>query len=292
MTGFGRAAGALSARYFVAVTAKSVNHRFLETGVRLPEYLWEAESLVRAIASETFSRGKLDISIRVQRTAQPEYNVRINAQLAGTVVPQLKSIAEELGLGTTFSGSDLLRVPDLLQVEAVDAEITDDEREALTALVREAFAQMVGMRAREGESLHADITARLASIRALQQQLSHHRQEIRAETLAAYQQRVQEIAAAAGVDVNQDRIAQEVVIMVEKGDIAEELTRLAHHVDQIEKAIGRKEPAGKKLDFLSQEMLREVNTMGSKSRSAALRTVVVELKTEVERVREQVQNVE
>jgi uncharacterized protein (TIGR00255 family) len=292
MTGFGRAAGALSARYFVAVTAKSVNHRFLETGVRLPEYLWEAESLVRAIASETFSRGKLDISIRVQRTAQPEYNVRINAQLAGTVVPQLKSIAEELGLGTTFSGSDLLRVPDLLQVEAVDAEITDDEREALTALVREAFAQMVGMRAREGESLHADITARLASIRALQQQLSDHRQEIRAETLASYQQRVQEIAGTAGVDVNQDRIAQEVVIMVEKGDIAEELTRLAHHVDQIEKAIGRKEPAGKKLDFLSQEMLREVNTMGSKSRSAALRTVVVELKTEVERVREQVQNVE
>ena len=292
MTGFGRAAGALSARYFVAVTAKSVNHRFLETGVRLPEYLWEAESLIRAIASETFSRGKLDISIRVQRTAQPEYNVRINAQLAGTVVPQLKSIAEELGLGTTFSGSDLLRVPDLLQVEAVDPEITDEEREALTALVREAFAQMVGMRAREGESLHADITARLASIRALQQQLTEHREEFRAEILASYQQRVQEIAATAGVDVNHDRIAQEVVIMVEKGDIAEELTRLAHHVDQIEKAIGKKEPAGKKLDFLSQEMLREVNTMGSKSRSAVLRTVVVELKTEVERVREQVQNVE
>lgn len=292
MTGFGRAAGALSTRYFVAVTAKSVNHRFLETSVRLPEYLWEAESLIRAIASETFSRGKLDISVRVQRTAQPEYNVRINAQLANTVVPQLKSIAEELGLGSTFSGGDLLRVPDLLQVEAVDNEITDEEREALTALVREAFAQMVGMRAREGESLHADITSRLASIRALQQQLTDHREEFRGEMLASYQQRVQEIAATAGVDVNHDRIAQEVVIMVEKGDIAEELTRLAHHVDQIEKAIGRKEPAGKKLDFLSQEMLREVNTMGSKSRSAVLRTVVVELKTEVERVREQVQNVE
>jgi uncharacterized protein (TIGR00255 family) len=292
MTGFGRAAGALSARYFVAVTAKSVNHRFLETGVRLPEYLWEAESLVRAIASETFSRGKLDISIRVQRTAQPEYNVRINAQLAATVVPQLKSIAEELGLGNTFSGGDLLRVPDLLQVDAVDAEITDEEREALAALVREAFAQLLTMRAREGESLHVDITARLAHIRELQQRLSGHREEIRGEMLAAYQQRVQEIASAAGIEVNQDRIAQEVVLMVEKGDIAEELTRLAHHVVEIEKAIGRKEPAGKKLDFLSQEMLREVNTMGSKSRSSVLRTLVVELKTEVERVREQVQNVE
>ena len=292
MTGFGRAAGALSPRYFVTMTAKSVNHRFLETSVRLPDYLWEAEPLIRAIASETFSRGKLDISVRVQRTAQPEYSVRINAQLANAVVPQLKAIAEELGLGTSFSGSDLMRVPDLLQVEAVDAEITDEERDALTALVREAFAQMRAMREREGESLHADVTARLANIRALQQRLAEHRQEFRAEMLASYQQRVQEIAATAGVDVNHDRIAQEVVIMVEKGDIAEELTRLAHHVDQIEKAIGRKEPAGKKLDFLSQEMLREVNTMGSKSRSAVLRTVVVELKTEVERVREQVQNVE
>ena len=90
----------------------------------------------------------------------------------------------------------------------------------------------------------------------------------------------------------QDRIAQEVVIMVEKGDIAEELTRLTHHVEQTEKAIQAKEPAGKKLDFLSQEMLREINTMGSKSRAASIRTLVVELKTEVERIREQVQNVE
>src|SRR5205809_2029181 len=172
MTGFGRAAGALSARYFVAVTAKSVNHRFLETSVRLPEYMWEAESMVRSIAADTFSRGKLDISIRVQRTAQPEYSVRINAQLAGTVVPQLKSIAEELGLGTTFSGSDLLRVPDLLVVEAVDAEITDEARDALASLVRVAFAQMAAMRAREGESLHADVAARLGRIRELQQQLA------------------------------------------------------------------------------------------------------------------------
>jgi len=292
MTGFGRAAGALSARYFVAVTAKSVNHRFLETSVRLPEYLWEAESLIRSIASETFSRGKLDISIRVQRTAQPEYSVRINAQLAGTVVPQLKSIAEELGLGTTFSGSDLLRVPDLLQVEAVDAEITDEERDALAALVREAFTQMLAMRAREGESLHADIAMRVATIRKLQERLAGHRQDIRAELLASYQQRVQEIAAQAGVQLPEERIAQETVIMVERGDIAEELTRLSHHVDQMEQAIDGREAPGKKLDFLSQEMLREINTMGSKSRSAAIRTLVVELKTEVERIREQVQNVE
>jgi len=292
MTGFGRASGALSARYFVAVTAKSVNHRFLEVSMRLPEYLWEVEAGLRALASEAFTRGKFDVAIRVQRTQQPEYSVRINTQIANVVIPQLRAIAGELGLGSSFSGTDLMRVPDLLQVEAVDSEATDEERDALTRVVREAFAQVAAMRQKEGQSLRADLTARLATIRDLQRRLAEKREDVRNELLAAYQQRVQEIAGAAGIEVNQDRIAQEVVMMVEKGDIAEELTRLAHHVEQVEKAIEGREPAGKKLDFLSQEMLREINTVGSKSRSMAIRTLVVELKTEVERIREQVQNVE
>jgi uncharacterized protein (TIGR00255 family) len=292
MTGFGRAAGALSARYFATVTTKSVNHRFLEPSIRLPEYMWDMEAPLRAIAAEVFSRGKLDVSVRIQRTQQPEYNVRINTQIANTVIPQLRSIAEELGLGATLTGSDLMRVPDFLQVEALDAEITDDEREALVRIVREAFVQLTAMREREGESLRADITARVAAIRALRDELAKHRDTVRDELLASYQQRVQEIAAQAGSDVSQERIAQEVVVMVEKGDIAEELTRLGHHLEQTEKAVSGREAAGKKLDFLSQEMLREINTMGSKSRSAVIRTLVVELKTEVERIREQVQNVE
>lgn len=292
MTGFGRAAAALSPRYFATVTTKSVNHRFLEVSVRLPEYMWDMEAPLRALASEYFSRGKVDLSIRIQRTQQPEYSVRINTQIANTVIPQLRAIAEELGLGSSMTGSDLMRVPDFLNVEAVDAEITDEEREALANVVREAFAAMRELRAREGVSLRDDIAARTATIRELVSQLSRHRDEVRAELMASYQQRVQEIAAMANVEVAQERIAQEVVMMVEKGDIAEELTRLSHHLEQIDKAIGGKEAAGKKLDFLSQETLREINTMGSKSRSAAIRTLVVELKTEVERIREQVQNVE
>jgi uncharacterized protein (TIGR00255 family) len=292
MTGFGRAAGALSARYFATVTTKSVNHRYLEASVRLPEYMWDVEAPLRAIASEFFSRGKIDLSIRIQRTQQPEYTVRINTQIANVVIPQLRAIAEELGLGSSLSGSDLMRVPDLLQVDAIDAEIVDDEREALTAIVRDAFTLMRGMREREGEALRNDIAARTKGIRDLSEQLAGHREDVRAELLGGYKLRVQEIANLAGVTVSEERIAQEVVMMVEKGDIAEELQRLAHHVEQIEKAIGSKEAAGKKLDFLSQEMIREINTMGSKSRSAAIRTLVVELKTEVERIREQVQNVE
>jgi uncharacterized protein (TIGR00255 family) len=292
MTGFGRASGAMSPRYFATVTTKSVNHRYLEASVRLPEYMWDMEAPLRALASEFFSRGKVDLSIRIQRTQQPEYTVRINTQIANVVIPQLRSIAEELGLGSSLTGSDLMRVPDLLQVDAIDAEIVDEEREALLALVREAFTLMQGMRGREGDALRVDIAARSAAIGELRGQLAHHRDDVRAELLATYQQRVQEIAKAALVEVPQERIAQEVVMMVEKGDIAEELMRLGHHIEQMDKAITAKEAAGKKLDFISQEMIREINTMGAKSRSAAIRTLVVELKTEVERIREQVQNVE
>ncbi len=191
MTGFGRASGSLSARYHAAVTAKSVNHRFLETSVRLPEFLWEMESMVRASAAETFTRGKLDVSVRVQRTTAPEYNVRINTEIANVVVPQLRAIAEELGLGSTFSGGDLLRVPDLLNVEPLESELTEEEREALLSLVREAFAQMRTMRLREGETLRDDILSRVRTIRDLQQQVAAHREEIRQELLATYRQRVQ-----------------------------------------------------------------------------------------------------
>src|SRR5437867_6081966 len=108
MTGLGRATGTMSSRYGLSVTVKSVNHRFLEVGVRLPEFLWELESVVRAIVSESCTRGKIDVVIRVQRTVQPEYNVRINSQIANTVVPRLRAIAEELGLGSAVSGGGLL----------------------------------------------------------------------------------------------------------------------------------------------------------------------------------------
>src|SRR5688500_8419775 len=190
MTGFGRASGALSARYFATVTTKSVNHRFLEVSVRLPEYMWDMEAPLRALASEFFSRGKVDLSIRIQRTQQPDYSVRINTGIANQIIPQLRSIAEELGLGSSLTGSDLMRVPDLLQVEAVDAEVTDEEREGLTALVREAFTALRELRAREGVSLRDDISARVATIRRLSDEISAHRDEVRTELLASYQQRV------------------------------------------------------------------------------------------------------
>lgn len=292
MTGFARVSGAISDRYHVSVTIKSVNHRYLEASVRLPEFLWETESVIRAMAAEILGRGKIDISVRVQRTGDPDYSVRINARIANAVVPQLRSLMEEQGLGNALSGSDLLRIPDLINVEAVEGELDPAEQEQFTELIRAALSRVTEMRDREGEGLRKDILARMDSIAALRDQLLAERESINAELAEQFRARVAEIVKAVDSQVNEDRIAQELVMMAERADVAEELSRLGIHVDQVRKLIAGKEPAGKKLDFLSQEMLREINTLGSKSRSSTIRTIVVELKAEVERIREQVQNVE
>lgn len=292
MTGFGRSSGSFSPRHTMEVAIKTVNHRNLEVSVRLPEFLWEMEPVVRALAAEAISRGKVDISIRVQRTTEPEYRVSVNSRLASAVIPMLKSLAEQQGLATTFSGSDLMRIPDLISIDALDAELTGSDTESFKELVRQALERVASMRATEGLALRADIAARIAAIATHRESLAGMREALIAESLDLFRQRVEEISRAAGVQVAEDRLAQEVVLMVEKGDIAEELTRMAVHLEQIRKLIDAPEPAGKKLDFLSQELLREINTAGQKSRSSAIRSVVIELKTEVERIREQVQNVE
>ncbi|MBI2213688.1 MAG: YicC family protein [Acidobacteria bacterium] len=291
MTGFGRASATVGGRFHVTVTAKSVNHRYLEVSVRLPEFLWELESHVRAIASEAMSRGKIDISVRAQRVKDPEWTVRVDQQIARALVPKLNEVVSEFGLHRMTAG-DLLRVPDFIQVEANDAELEDVEKEQFAAVVRAALDSLRAMRAKEGESLRDDMATRIRAMRERREALLGRRDGLVAELLDLYRTRVQEIAAQAGLEIPADRLAVETVMMVEKGDVAEELSRMLSHFDQFDAALAGKEPSGKRLDFLCQEILREINTLGSKSKSSELRNAVVELKAEIERIREQVQNVE
>lgn len=292
MTGFGAASGTVGERLSISVSAKSVNHRYLEVFVKLPEFLWEMEPRIRALASDVFNRGKIDVMVRAQRLVEPEYQARVNRRIAQVLVPQLKSLMSEFRVAESLTPSDLLRLPDLIEVSAINTDLQDEDREQIASIVKEAFAKVAAMRGEEGEALHADIEARLKTIQLHRQSLESQRGAIVNEMLESYKQRVQEIAQSAGVTIDGDRLAQETVLMVERGDIAEELTRLSSHLVQVRKLLEASEPAGKKLDFLSQELLREINTLGQKTRSASVRTLVVELKTEVERIREQVQNVE
>ncbi len=292
MTGFGRLSGSLSERFNVTVTVRTVNHRFLEASVKVPESLWEQEPAIRALAAEAFSRGKVDISLRLVRTSEPDYTVRINTRVANAVIPQVRALLEEQSIQQPLTGSDLMRIPDLLQVETVDTEWDDSEHEALRELLRSAFERVNEMRASEGDGLRADILERLDTIDRGRLSLLDRRESISAELMDSFRQRVADLARTAGIEVPEERVAQEIVMLAEKADVAEELTRLGLHVEQARKVIEGPESAGKKLDFLSQEMLREINTLGQKSRSGDIRGLVVELKTEVERIREQVQNVE
>ena len=292
MTGFGRASGTMGGRWSVVVTVRSVNHKYLETSVRLPEALWEFETAVRQLASEIFARGKVDISLRAQRTTEPEYVVRINRKIANGVIPELRSMLEEFGGNQPLSIGDLMRLPDLVQIEAVESEWEEGDRDDLRKIVRQALDRVVEMRAAEGIGLRDDIEKRLAAVEAHHADLESQRDAITREALESYRTRVVDLARVAGVEMDQDRLIQETVLMVEKSDVAEELTRMTIHLGQAKNLIRGNEPAGKKLDFLAQEILREINTLGQKSRSATIRSLVVELKTEVERIREQVQNVE
>jgi len=292
MTGFGRAAGRAGERFELTVTTKSVNHRYLEVSVRLPEWLWEFENTVRLSAAELFKRGKVDVSIRVRRLSDPNYEVRLNRELAARLVPAMQSMTEDLGLQGRPSLSDVLRIQDVLTVEAIDGDVSEEDRGQMREVVMIAFRQMAESRAAEGAELAKNIASRIDSIDRMRQQLLDERTTFLDEQLNSYKDRVAEIAGAAGAAIDADRLAQETVLLVEKGDVAEELTRLEIHIKEIRRLLTKESGEGKKLDFLAQELLREINTIGSKSRSAKIRSIVVELKTEAERIREQVQNVE
>ncbi|MEO8216026.1 MAG: YicC/YloC family endoribonuclease [Acidobacteriota bacterium] len=292
MTGFGRVTGAVSDRFSCAITIRSVNHRFLEVSARLPESIWDMEPSVRALIGESMTRGKVDLSIRLQRTADPEYSARVNQRVARAVIPQLRDLLQDQGVSASFTPSDLMRIPDLLQVEPIEQEWTEDEREALKSLVRDCLRQVDEMRSNEGAGLSRDILGRVQTIARVSTEIAESRDEITGEAIEAMRLRVGDLARIAGVEVPEERVAQEIVLLLDRADIAEELTRLGLHVQQVKSLIDGKDAAGKKLDFLSQEILREINTLGQKSKSATIRSAVIELKTEVERIREQVQNVE
>lgn len=292
MTAFGRASGGIGNRFQAAVSVRSVNHRFLEVMVRLPEYLWDFETVVRNDVSTGMTRGKVDVSIRLTRTSEAEGSARINRKLAQSLVAEARQLFDEFGLAESLRAGDILSAPGIIEIESAEQQMEEGEREELRSLVSAALRAADEMREIEGAALQRDISERLEAIDRLRSEIAEQRPSIVEEALNSYRIRVGEFAAAAGVTIDADRLAQETVLMVEKGDVAEELTRLESHISQMRAAVGKAEPVGKRLDFLTQEMTREINTLGQKSRSAVVRSAVVEFRTEVERIKEQVQNVE
>lgn len=292
MTGFGRSQGSVDSMT-VSITIRSVNHRYLEISVRSPESMWELDQEIRSRISRSTERGKIDVVLRTRSQGGNGQRVSVNEMAVKDLRLAAQRIDSELGLSGAIDAKSLLALPGVVELQAEESELNDDQKRQILALVDAALADLVSVRENEGASLKAEIESRLQIIESLWKDVESQRQSVIDEQLEHYKTRIREIGEIVGVDVDEERIAQETVIMVEKGDIREEVARIGSHLEQMRALMNQeKEPAGKKLDFFSQELIREVNTIGSKSRSSTLRSRVVELKSEIERIREQVQNVE
>jgi uncharacterized protein (TIGR00255 family) len=287
MTGFGAGRGA-SGTEELDVEVRSVNHKFCEVKVRAPRELGALEIDAAKLVKERLARGGVDVAIR-RPGGSTGLAPRIDLALAESYARAFREIQARLGLGGEVRLADVVGADGVVRLEERTIDL-DAAREALRRALGAALDALVEMRAREGQALARDLGGRLDLLEGLvgrvealgPQALEHHR--------ARLAERVQELAR--GVPVDPARLEQELVLLADRTDVTEEVTRLRSHLAQARALLGLAEPAGRKLDFLVQEMHREVNTIGSKSQSAELGAVVVSMKAEIERMREQVQNVE
>jgi uncharacterized protein (TIGR00255 family) len=275
----------------VGVTIKSVNHRFLDVQVKAPAALASLESQVKAAVQKRLVRGRVEIGITCDVVSEPEREVTLNEHLVGQVRAVI-SRAREQGLVTgELTASDLLRIPHALDIRlAPAAELAPEATTLIDAVLADALESLVTMRTTEGGFLNADLNARLLTLVTFVDKV----EAAAAAGQAALDARLRERLAAMPADLQLDptAVTQEVVRFVARSDIHEEVARMRGHVEHWRGLADGPEPCGRKLDFLVQEMNREINTIGSKAEGLGATELVVAAKAELERVREQVQNVE
>lgn len=287
MTGCGRSQQREGA-WEVTVELKAVNHRFLDIACRLPRSLAFLDEIVRKALNARLQRGHVDVFVTVARTDASDRQVQVDEALAAAYRDAAERLAEVLGRAQRL---------DLAQLMAMEGVVTvtesDMDEEAVSAACRramdEAIDQLCAMRAREGDSLRADLTVHLDAAAALRENILLRAPKV----VEDYRTRLQQRLAQLGADgVEPQRVAQEVAIMADRCAIDEELSRLQSHIGQLRAYLDAQGETGKKMDFLIQEMNREANTIGSKASDAQIAQLVVDLKSEIEKLREQVQNVE
>lgn len=289
MTGYGRgAAGQHGLR--VEVEVSSVNRKQLDVMLNLPKSMGALESRIHEDVAKVLARGRVSVNVHVQESAaQRRAAVRVDAELAGAYIKALRSAARTLKLADDVTARDLLELPGVLRLES-----PEDNVEAIWPLLQRALGQALQaldrMRAREGKALVVDLDHRLEQMTGLLGEIRVHAPASAGRYREALHLRIQSLRLE--VDIPSDRLEREVVMFAERADITEEMTRLASHMKQAAGLLHQREPSGKALDFVAQEMGREINTIGSKANDAEIARRVVLFKTELDRFREQVQNIE
>ncbi len=287
MTGFGVGRAPLGNGQIV-IEARSVNHRFLDVRVRAPRELADAMMQIEHMARQQVKRGRFEFVVRTEGVVLPA--ATLDTVRAEAVYKSMCELRDRIAPGTAVEFSMLAAVPEIFIGE------NQGHREATVSALAAAFSQAIEamevMRSTEGEALARDLLGRLQALRKHVACISQRRIEIVEAYRRRLRERIQRLLAGCEASVDSSRLEQEIAIAAERSDVEEELTRLSSHFEQFERLGSMPEPVGRRLDFLLQEMAREVNTIGAKSQDAPVAHAVVEIKAEIERMREQVQNVE
>ncbi len=288
MTGFGRSKIEENAREYV-VEIKSVNHKYSDISIKMPRNITCFEENIRKIISSNISRGKVDISIIFNNYGEEGKNVVINKELAKNYINQLKELATETEIDGNIKVTEITKLPDvlLLKIEDDESEIIWQE---LEKCVVQAVSNFVNMRKAEGERIKQDLIIRINNVEKFVDRIFSYTTGLIEDYVVKLKERINEILETPVVD--EARLAQEIVIYADKCSIEEELTRLRSHISQFKELLETKEPVGKKLDFLIQEMNRETNTIASKSVKLEITNLAIDIKTAIEDIREQIQNIE
>ena len=287
MTGFGRGKYENEGRAYT-VEIKSVNHKYNDINVRIPRFLNSVEDKIRKRISEDISRGKVDVFVNFENYSNKGITIKINKELAKEYINQLKELADETNVNFDINVIDISKLPEILKLE--DEENDELIANELMIAVNSALENFVAMREKEGQKLIEDIEKRIYLIQDKVNEIISFSSTLVEEYIAKLETRVNELLKPGTVDEN--RLLQEIVIFSDKSSIEEELTRLKSHISQFLELIKQSSPIGKKIDFLIQEINREVNTIGSKANCLDITNRVIEIKTEVENIREQIQNIE
>ena len=293
MTGFGR--GEYSDEISkVTVEIRSVNHRYLDIFVKMPRRYSFAEDTIKSAIKERVHRGKVEVSVSVDNIGKSDSDVRLDKELAARYYNVLSELRDSFDFGeeSRVSLSLIAKMPDVI-VTTPAAEDEEAMAKRLLGATSKALDDFCSMREAEGEKLAADLSARADTIQEIRDRIDKRAPEIEKEYAAKFKARVEEILGGV-YEVPEERIALEAAIFADKANITEELVRLGSHISQLRKFLQSdgKEAIGKKTDFLIQEMNREANTIGSKSNDREITSYMLELKAEIEKVREQVQNIE
>ena len=288
MTGYGSAKGTVESLN-ITIELKSVNNRYLDASVRLPRNFLFAEDTVKSVVQKHISRGKVDVFVSVDSSSSSDLTVKVNEALLKGYIDAIAHISEEYGLHNDLSALSASRFPEVLSVEKKELD-ADAIAAGISEIAERALADFDQMRLREGEKLRDDVLSKLNTIESLVSQIEQDSPRTVADYRARLEAKMNEVLGSSGIE--ESRILTEAAIFADHIAVDEETVRLRSHMSQLRQMINGSSPTGRKIDFLIQEFNREANTIGSKCQSSDIAHVVVDLKAEIEKIREQIQNIE